>query len=175
MGKTKRICLLAVLALGAMAVAQEAKNSPSPPRTGSYRLDFTVKELEDSKVLNTRNYSMLLMADTPGRDYFGDLRAGTRVPISTEKGTTYMDVGVSFRGRLTESEDNTALLNMSFEISSLALPEGATSPGVNPLVRQMRSNFSTVLSLGKPMLLTSVDDPNSKHRFQVEVTAAKLR
>jgi hypothetical protein len=32
-----------------------------------------------------------------------------------------------------------------------------------------------VALLGKPMLLGSVDDPNSKRQFQLEVTVTKLR
>ena len=34
---------------------------------------------------------------------------------------------------------------------------------------------STLLPLAKPMVMDSVDDPNSKRQFQLEVTVTKLR
>jgi hypothetical protein len=43
------------------------------------------------------------------------------------------------------------------------------------VIRQLQIKASTVALLGKPMVVGSVDDPNSKRQFQVEVTVTKLR
>jgi hypothetical protein len=43
------------------------------------------------------------------------------------------------------------------------------------VLRQLNINASTLAVLGKPMILGSVDDPNSKRQFQLEVTVTKLR
>jgi hypothetical protein len=40
-------------------------------------------------------------------------------------------------------------------------------------VRQFRTDQEAAIPLGKPTLLNSVDDPNSNHKFQIEVTATK--
>jgi hypothetical protein len=43
------------------------------------------------------------------------------------------------------------------------------------VVRQFKINASTLALPGKPMVVGSVDDPNSKRQFQLEVTVTKLR
>jgi hypothetical protein len=44
-----------------------------------------------------------------------------------------------------------------------------------PVIRQIKINGNTLLVVGKPILIGSVDDPNSKRQFQLEVTVTKLR
>jgi hypothetical protein len=39
----------------------------------------------------------------------------------------------------------------------------------------MRIEASTVAVLGKTMVVGVVDDPNSKHQYQLEVTVTKLK
>ena len=46
---------------------------------------------------------------------------------------------------------------------------------MRPTIRQMKIESSTVATVGKPMVIGSVDDPNSKRQFQLEVTVTKLR
>jgi hypothetical protein len=43
-----------------------------------------------------------------------------------------------------------------------------------PIVRQIKISGSTLLVVGKPILIGSTDDPNSKRQFQMEVTVTKL-
>jgi hypothetical protein len=43
------------------------------------------------------------------------------------------------------------------------------------VIRQLKISGSTLALLGKPMVMGSVDDPNSKRQFQLEVTMTKLR
>jgi hypothetical protein len=42
-------------------------------------------------------------------------------------------------------------------------------------VRQFKINASTLALLGKPMVVGSVDDQNSKRHFQLEVTVSKVK
>jgi hypothetical protein len=43
------------------------------------------------------------------------------------------------------------------------------------VIRQLKIGGSTLVVVGKPMVLGIVDDPNSKRQFQLEVTMTKLR
>ncbi len=43
------------------------------------------------------------------------------------------------------------------------------------VLRQFKINTSTLALPGKPMIVGSVDDPNSKRQFQLEVTVSKLK
>jgi len=42
-------------------------------------------------------------------------------------------------------------------------------------VQQFRSQVDTIVSPGKPTIVSRMDDPSSKRRFQLEVTASKAR
>ena len=62
------------------------------------------------------------------------------------------------------------------EISNLDVETGEHSGAMlPPVVRQIKINGSTLLVVGKPIMIGSVDDPNSKRQFQLEVTITKLR
>jgi hypothetical protein len=163
------------LLVAAAAVSQEIK----PPRNdfgwarAPYRLDFVIREMDDGKVVNSRNYSMIMTStDERGRT-MGDLRAGSRIPVNIgDKGIQYVDVGVNISSRLYVLESGALLLENSTEISTLATPEGQ---GANPIIRQIRSNTIGEVNVGKASQIALLDDPVSKRRFQIEVTATKLK
>ncbi|MGO9088627.1 MAG: hypothetical protein ACLQBK_25765 [Candidatus Sulfotelmatobacter sp.] len=136
----------------------------------AYRLDFSVNELEDGKTVNTRRYSMNLQADDNN-----EIKIGTRVPVETGQSQfQYMDVGTSIWCKIGERSDGIPLA-VRAEISNFAIPEQSSGHEAHPLIRQLQIKASTLAQLGKPMVVGSVDDPNSKRQFQLEVTVTKLR
>jgi hypothetical protein len=155
--------------------AQEQTSEKKPAEqvqkpVNAYRLDFSVNEMEDGKKINTRQYSMNLSANND----FKEIKIGTRVPIETKQGEyQYLDIGTNIRARIKEQE-NGLLLDVSCEISRIADPEQA-KPGFGPIIQRMNINASTVASVGKPTVIGSADDPDSKRQFQLEVTATKLK
>jgi len=69
--------------------------------------------------------------------------------------------------------DGAVLLSSTIEASSLAPQRDEQTR--QAVIRQMRFEVRTVLSPGKPTMISSMDDPTSKERFQVEVTATKIK
>ena len=136
-----------------------------------YKLDFVVRELEGGRSISTRNYTLM----TKSGDW-QQLRVGTRVPISgEEKKIQYQDIGLSVDCRILEGPGNTSLVAKA-EISSFANPEGDKGAlSGTPLMRHVQMNTSAPLTLGKPVVLSGVDELNSNHRFQLEVTATELK
>jgi hypothetical protein len=135
-----------------------------------YRLDFSVYELEDGKKINTRQYSLNLNAEDAN-----ELKIGTRVPVETKQGEfQYLDVGTNIWCRIGERSDGIPL-SVRAELSNFAVPEQGAGQSLRPAIRQLQIHASTVAVLGKPMIVGSVDDPNSKRQFQLEVTVTKLR
>jgi hypothetical protein len=59
------------------------------------------------------------------------------------------------------------------DFSNLASPEEQHS--TQPIIRQIKINGRTVTSLGKPVIIGSVDDPNSNRQFQLEATVTRLK
>ena len=151
---------------------QSTRTQPLQP----YRLDFSFNEVTDGKIVNTRHYSMDLTAGESN-----ELKIGVRVPVET--GTSnpglatqfqYLDVGTNIWAQLRERGDELMLVVRS-EVSNLDMDSGRSSGVSAPVVRQIKISGDTLLVVGKPILIGSADDPNSKRQFQLEVTVTKLR
>jgi len=136
----------------------------------AYRLDFSMNELEDGKKINTRQYSLNLNAEESN-----EIKIGTRIPVDAGQNTyQYIDVGTSIWARISERSDGVAL-SVRAENSNLAVPEQGEPHADRPVIRQLKISASTLALLGRPMVVGSVDDPNSKRQFQLEVTVTKLK
>ena len=171
---TRPIATLSILAalvasplLSMPAVAQE-KPEEKVQRAGTvYRVDFAVREKENGTIVNTRNYQMLLEDKAVGK-----VRASNRVPIPYEKGFQYMDVGLNMDCKITERDTDISVY-VEMEISDFAAPgQEKVSP---PLLRTIRSEVRAGIPVGKPTVVSVVDDTATKRRYELEVTATKVK
>lgn len=143
-----------------------------------YRLDFSFYELEDGKKINTRHYTLDLTAGSGN-----EIKIGTRVPVAVGKNSPdpsfnfqYMDVGTRIWANLAVLGEGDLRLDVKSEVSNLDMTaERDRGTGMPPIVRQIQINGSTLLVTAKPIVIGSMDDPNSNRQFQLEVTATKLR
>jgi len=156
--------------------ATEKKDRDRMP-IGTYRVEFRITELEGEKKLNSRSYSLILNGTVKSQ-----LRAGTRVPFSTgdptKGGSTfqYLDIGQHIQCRVMSETERTVNLTADLDFTNLALPEQpSTATYLPPIVRTFNSETVSTLDLSKPTVISTLDDPSSKHTFQIEVTATRLR
>jgi hypothetical protein len=157
--------------------ATTARESATVVREGAarsaYRLDFKVYEIENGKRTNERAYTM--MASVPGR--WSHVNVGTRVPVATAPGekSQYLNVGVELRCQL-EEQAGKLFAHVRMELSSFALPEqSAGTSGSNlPVLRNTTSEVETGITPGKPQIVASADDVNSKKKLQLELTATRI-
>lgn len=156
---------------------EPAKPKPVQP-VQSYRLDFSFNEVADGKILNTRHYSMNMTGGNTN-----EIKIGTRVPVATGSSSSttaptqyqYLDIGTNIWAQLREHGDEFILV-VRGEVSNLDVETGEHSGAfLPPVVRQIKINGDTLLVVGKPIVIGSVDDPNSKKQFQLEVTVTKLK
>jgi hypothetical protein len=164
------LCWSTPVSVAQDAAPSKASSEAAEKAANAYRLDFSVNEKEDGKTINTRQYSMNLNAGDGNT-----VKIGTKVPAEAKQGEmTYIDVGTSIWARLKE-RDGSILVEVRSEFSNFATPEQASRSNSMPLLRQFQISASTVALLGKPMVVGSVDDPNSKRQFQLEVTVTRLK
>jgi hypothetical protein len=205
------VCLVALISLSWTVAAQEkgtSKQDESQSSTTSrsssaearprdtYKLDFTVTELEDGKRLNARTYS--LMCENPRTDVGGSrwgahMRVGSRVPVATTVpavggatnggggGSTsspasiqYIDVGMNIDANVDTLEDGALTLYSMVEMSSVAENSSPAGSFTAPVIRQLRASTNSVITPGKPIVLSTADDVGSKRRFEVQVVATKV-
>lgn len=179
--KTRIAILLASMCIVAMmpttaANAQETdadKVKTQLHTMNFYKLDFNVREMDNSKTLNSRSYTMNVRS---GGGAGAQIRVGTRIPYSGEKGPSYMDVGFNVDCRITEDETRQReALAINADLSSLPTGEQTQEKGGMPLIRSLRTSSVIPIVLNKPILVASVDEVGSTHRMQVEVTITQLK
>jgi hypothetical protein len=184
--KATLVIAIALFALNPFLPAQQPPVPPSPPVPASpprmadspkpaafYRLDFAIREMEGEKLLDTRNYSLWTQTGRSER-----MTAGSEVPYaSSSSNMSYRKVGVSINCTTTETDGNLSLW-LSLDISGVAPSEKSADPAMQLMQVVFRSvSFSAtaVLTPGKSTMIGSVDDPATKRRFQVDVTATKTK
>ena len=138
----------------------------------TYRLVYTITEMDGGKSIGTEHYSMVVV--TGQRT---NLKQGSKVPVLTgsydpgnskeQTQYTYLDVGMNFSAVLDEFA-NGVRLQSKVEQSSIA-EERSGAVGQDPIVRQSVLEGTAFLSLGKPLMLGSVDIPGSTRHLDIGV------
>jgi hypothetical protein len=140
-----------------------------------YRLDFVIREMDGEKPVDTRNYSLWVQSGVSE-----NMTAGSEVPYpagsfsttgsATTKNIQYRSIGVSIDCMVKEGKDSPQL-DLKLNISDALPPEKDSD---TPAFRNITLDSKALLTLGKPTTVSVVEDPGSRHRYQVEVTATKL-
>ncbi|MGA8940428.1 MAG: secretin N-terminal domain-containing protein [Acidobacteriaceae bacterium] len=144
----------------------------------AYRLAYTLTELDGGKTIGTEHLSMVVVEGQRT-----SIKEGDKVPVATgsyatENATsqtqfTYLDVGMNIDSSLTEHEGG-AILKAKVEQSSLGAP--STIAGIQePVVRQTVFDGIATLILDKPVMLGSIDVPNSTHHFDIAVVLQAIK
>ena len=152
---------------------KETTNKEQKP-VAAYRLEFNIRELENGKRLNSRNYMMMAREGDTGK-----IRIENNVPYPT--GTTvngspqwqYHGVGMNIDCRPRQQEIGVAL-DIVVRFSSVA-PQPASASISSPVLHSDETDVQTVVAFGKPTLVTSLDDVDSNRRYEIEVTATKVK
>ncbi len=167
-------CLTCLPRAAAQEPAKEGETQVKP--ADSYKVEFTVNELDKGKKINSRSYSMQIRADAPLK--WTDtkrLRVGSKVPYSTGTGSnsfSYMDVGMDIDCRLLPMGNGKVAVGTNWEYSSVG---GETRQDtLNPVIRHVRSDVEAVVPLDKPTVISEMDDVASTSRYVFEVMVTKI-
>jgi len=157
------------------AKAEKANDAATETAPKTYRLTYTITHLEGTKQLGVQHYSLTLIPDNNQVQ----LKLGSRIPVATgamsghptaapgQVDYQYVDVGLGISARLREFS-NGALVFSKVENSSLAdEPSGVGSS--DPVIRQGTLQNTASLTLGKPVMLGSLDVPGSSMHMDIEV------
>jgi type II secretory pathway component GspD/PulD (secretin) len=144
----------------------------------TYRLTYTITELDAGKPIGTQHLSMVVIDGQRTT-----AKEGTKVPVATGSFTTdnnasqtqftYLDVGMNIDSTLT-GYDNGALLKAKVEQSGIG--QTSTIAGVTePVVSQTVFEGISFLTAGKPVMLGSVDVPNTTRRLDIAVVMDPIK
>jgi len=161
-------------ALRRLGIPQPSAESASKPAI-YYRLDLVISEMDGAKTVDTRNYSLWVQSGVTE-----NMTAGSEVPYysgsftKTDSGTTknvsYRSIGVSIYCTVNEGDEGPRL-DLRLDISDAPPPEKETD---SPVFRKININSMALLVPDKQTRVGMVEDPGSRHRFLVDVTATRI-
>jgi type II secretory pathway component GspD/PulD (secretin) len=159
-----------------IALAEKLINDLDKPKR-TYRLTYTLIDLDGTKRLGDQHYSMVLV--TGQRTI---LKQGNRVPIITgtdfknpnspQTQYTYLDIGMNFDATIDDAP-NSLRLKAKVEESSVVDNSSGALPQ-EPLIRQSLFEGSAVLTPGKPIILGSLDITGTTRRIEIQAMVEPL-
>jgi hypothetical protein len=155
----------------AQTQAQAAYQNSLKAPAKSYRLTYTITETDSGKPAGTQHYTVIVLSG--GRT---TLKQGSKIPVATgsynsgsnaETQFTYLDVGLNIDASLDEAVDG---MRLHTKIEQSSVGSTVTISGVNePMIRQTVLDNITALTPGKPVMLGTLDIPDSTRRMDIEV------
>ncbi len=142
----------------------------------SYKIEFTVNELDNGKKINSRSYLMLVRAEALAKwTERQQLRVGSRVPYAFETDKfQYQDVGMNIDCRLMPMGNGNVVIDSSWQYSGVESEQGSNHDTQHPVFRQVRNSVDAVVPLDKPTVIAEMDDVASTHRYIFEVKVTKI-
>lgn len=157
---------------------QKIVDALDKPLKRSYRLTYTLVDLDGTKRLGDQRYSMVAV---PGQKAL--FKQGNKIPIVTgeyQKDTaskvsqvTYLDIGMDIDATLDEARD---VLRLKTKVARSSVVEdhvGATAVD-DPIVRQSVFEGSVALTPGKTMTIGTLDITGTTRRIEIQVMAEPI-
>lgn len=147
-----------------------------PQEERSLQLTFTVQELDgNGKILNSRRFDTMVLANSPKGAGMSSIRAGAKVPVQTggAGSFTYMEIGANFdvnRARIVKG--NRLAMGVSSEISSFDATAGSESQP--RAVHQNRWQGDVEIPIGGHKVIFSSDDLSSKKVMQIDLAVTPV-
>jgi Bacterial type II/III secretion system short domain len=143
----------------------------------AYRLTYTITDIDGGKRIGVQHYSTIAI---DGQRTL--VKQVSKFPVvtgsynnassQTESQVTYLDVGLIFDATLSSTSSG-ASLHLKVERSSMAEERSGVGPQ-DPVVRSTSIEGTTLLTVGKPEVLGSLDIPGSTRHLDVDVMIEPL-
>ncbi|MGA9670360.1 MAG: hypothetical protein WBQ94_14200 [Terracidiphilus sp.] len=162
---------------GSTQTASKA-SAETAPRT--YRLTYTITELDGTKRLGTQHYALTVNPDSrPVK-----IKLGSRVPVPIGNASTsatgaitntqyqYVDVGLNIEARVREFDSGVEVFS---NVDQSGIGEEESAMKGNPVIRNSSLENTALLTAGKPTVLGSLDIPGSTRHLDIEVVLEVVR
>jgi hypothetical protein len=169
-----------LLAAAALAVLLPLHAQNSKETEPLYKVEINFRDGNESGSMTDRRYTMLVAESRRAVFKVGSKSpavSGSTQPPATGSAVstqfTYLDVGVSIEC-VVQAVGARAALHGSLDLSNIANDGAPAIAGVrNPTIKQTKLDLDTVVEMGKPTVVASIDDPLTARKLQVEATITK--
>jgi hypothetical protein len=175
------ITLALACSVATLPAQTDAAGKTSSPEAApvTYRLTYTITELDSGKRLGTQHFSLTVNSDNRS----ASIRMGSKVPIQTGSSTSggsgthveiqYLDVGLNITVHIRDFASGVEVFS-KLEQSGMAEEQSAMGKD-DPVIRQAILENTALLTAGKPVMLGSMDVPGSTRHLDVEVVLEVVR
>ena len=169
---------LTTAALAAIALSPVALIAQEKPASAHFKLTYRLLETgADGKIANSRTY-VAIIGTGQGENEPSKIRSGDRIPIAVSKsgGTTeiqYVDVGTQIDTLHPQMQDRRISLHVSAHSSSVGKPQPDSIPNT-PVLRETSWESNVVVTLDKPTIIFTSDNPSDNGKTQLELTATEV-
>ena len=138
----------------------------------TYRLTYTINESDGGKRAGSQHYTLSVVSGSRS-----EFKQGNRVPIVTgttneggapQNSVAYIDVGLNIQATVDGSPDG---VRVSSKVTQSSLSEEKSATTQDPTIRQSTLDGTSIVTLGKPLVLGALDVPGSTRHIDVEVMA----
>jgi hypothetical protein len=164
------------------ALAPKANETKAETVSQTYRLTYTLTEIDGSKRIGTQHYAVTVSADEKNGWNFSRIKLGSKVPIATASTQPdkpartefqYVDVGLNIEVRVRQLASGVEV-NSDIDQSSVSEETSSVGSG-DPVIRQTVLKNTALLTPGKPVMLGSMDLPGSTRHLDIEVVLEVIR
>jgi len=160
--------VLFVAAMFVTSVPAVAQANAPGSEAGAYKVEFNIHDARDNAAKTARRYVMLLEGNEKGV-----FKVGEKVPYATASAQfNYAEIGVNIECHIRELSDKLRMYAL-IDLSTI-LGQDKSIAGAPPIIGQLKTNLTAEMTLGKPTLVASMDDPTTSRRFDVEATVTKV-
>ncbi len=144
----------------------------------AYRLTWTITDVDGGKRIGTQHFAMVVVSGTKT-----EVKLGSRVPIATgsanaasplvQRQFTYLDVGLNIEAYVDEVANG---MKLRSKVEQSGVVEDKSSADLHePVIRQTRMEGTSLVMLGKPLTLGSLDVPGGTRHLDIEVLMEAAR
>jgi hypothetical protein len=155
-----------------------ATKAPEATRDAhSYRLLYTLTEMESGKKVGEQHFSLVVNADYRP----GTIHIGSKIPVITgsyDSGNgkeqtqfQYIDVGLNINATLNAVPNG---IQVASSVEQSSLGEATSAIAAQPVIRQTTLTSIATLIPGGHVQLGSLDIPGSTHHVDVELTLERV-
>lgn len=176
--------LSAIFLAPVLLCAQDTQNNPEAPsaQTGPHlKLVYRTLQIgEDGKAASSHSYSTIVVANT-GHASQSEIRSDDKVPIAVNSSSgnveyQYQIVGTDIDTYGEKLSGDRLTVNLTVNLSEIGKSVVVAEKSITaPVVRQLKWQSDVIVTLGKPTIIFTSDNPSDTGKTELELTATEIK
>jgi hypothetical protein len=140
----------------------------------------TIQIGQDGKAVSSHSYSTIVVANTEHASQ-SQIRSDDKVPIAVNASSgnieyQYQNVGTDIDTYGAKLSGDRLTVNLTVNLNEIAKRDVIAEKSITaPVVRQLRWQSDVIVTMGKPTIVFTSDDPSGTGKTELELTATEIK